>query len=83
MKRRILYDDIALGLALLPLLMWPFTLMTAPAAIFMVLKYWRRGPTSLVRRTRIRYVLALLFALPQFAGWVWLLAKGISAWTSA
>lgn len=68
-KERILYDDLALSLALFPVLMWPFTIVTAPATLFIVLFYWRKGPTSLIKRTRIRYVFAFLLALAQIAGW--------------
>ncbi len=69
-KGRMLYDDLALSLALVPVLAWPLTLVTAPASLFIVLFYWRKGPTSVIKRTRIRYVLAFILAALQMTGWV-------------
>jgi hypothetical protein len=68
---RTLYDSLALGLATAPLLMWPVTFFTAPAAVFIAIRFWRR-PHSLVRRRHWRSVLAILFASAQVGGWVWL-----------
>ncbi len=72
-NRRVLYDSLALTLALAPLLLWPFTLITAPAALFVALRYWR-APGSVVHRTKIRLILAMVLALVQIAGW------GIGVW---
>lgn len=74
-NRRILYDDIALTLAVVPLLMWFITFITAPTVIFLVLWKWRKGSTSLIPRTRIRYVLAFILALLQFSGWTYFITK--------
>jgi hypothetical protein len=68
---RLMYDSIALAIALGPLLVWPLTLLTAPAAIYVAVRYWRR-PQSLVRWRRWRSVLAILIATAQIVGWVWL-----------
>jgi hypothetical protein len=68
-NRRILYDGLALTLAFVPILVWPFTIVTAPAALFVVIKYWRK-PLSILPRTRIRFVIAGLFALAQICGWI-------------
>jgi hypothetical protein len=62
------YDNIVLVLAIFPLIMWPFTLVTAPATIFLAVRYWN-SPTSIVRPTRIRLVLAIVLAALQIAGW--------------
>jgi hypothetical protein len=70
---RTLYDSIALTLAAAPLLIWPFTFLTAPAAIFIAIRYWRR-PQSLVRWNRWRSVLAIALASAQIGGWIWLIA---------
>jgi hypothetical protein len=69
---RLLYDNVALWLAIVPLLIWPFTFITGPAAIFIALRYWR-APSSLVPRTKIRFVIAILFGLAQTGGCVWLI----------
>jgi len=66
--RRTLYDSIALSLAVLPLLIFYFTLITAPVALFIAIRYWN-APRSLVRRTRIRYVAAIVLSSLQIAGW--------------
>jgi len=68
-KDRVLYDSLALGIALLPLLIWPFTLVTAPIAVGMAIYGWKK-PTSLVRRSpHLRLILALVFALLEIAAW--------------
>ena len=66
---RILYDSLALYLALLPMFFFFFTLITAPATIYVVLRYWN-APTSLLPRSRFRFLLAMLIAIVQIAGWV-------------
>ena len=70
-NRRTLYDSIALSLAVLPLVIfffWFFTFVTAPMALFMSIRYWN-APRSIVHRTRIRYVMAMIFATAEIAGW--------------
>lgn len=67
-NRRILFDSLALTLSIVPLLMWPVTILTAPATLFVVLRYWRR-PLSILPRTRVRFVFAFLIALGQLCGW--------------
>ena len=71
-KKRTKWDDIALTLSVLPVLFWPVTLLTAPTALGICLvKFWA-GPTSLLRRSRWRYILAGVFASLQIAGWVFI-----------
>jgi hypothetical protein len=66
--RRIMYDTIALTLATVPpLVVWP-SILTAPAAIYISLRYWRT-PSSLVRRTRIRFIVAIILAAAQVVLW--------------
>jgi hypothetical protein len=67
-SRRILFDGIALAVALLPMLMWPVTLVTAPLALGFVIVGWRK-PRSLVAGNRIKLVSAGLLALIQISGW--------------
>jgi len=71
-NERTLYDSIALSLAVLPVAIVPliyFTFITAPASLFVALRYWN-APRSIVHRTRIRLVLAIIFASLQIVGWV-------------
>jgi hypothetical protein len=72
----VVYDQMALSLALLPLVMWPITLITSPAVLGLVIYGWRK-PRSLVRRGRWRFLVAGLIALLQIGGWV---ALGVSLW---
>lgn len=68
-SRRTIYDSAALSTALLPLLIWPLTLVTAPMAIFLAIFSFFR-PSSLLPRTRIRAWLALVFGVLQLGGWI-------------
>jgi hypothetical protein len=68
---RVLYDTIALALVLLPvitLFFWVLTLVTAPVALFVAIRYWN-APQSIVRRTKLRYVLAIALATLEMGGW--------------
>ena len=67
---RTLYDSIALMAAVAPLLLWPLTAISAPIALFVAVRYWRR-PLGLSRRVRWRSALAILMAMGEIAGWVW------------
>jgi len=68
-NERTLYDSIALALAVVPLVIFYLTFITAPAALYVAFRFWN-APRSLVHRSRIRLVLAIIFASLQIAGWV-------------
>jgi len=77
--RRTLYDNMALLLAIAPIvsvLLWFMTLFTAPAALFVVFRHWR-SPSSLVPRTKVRFVIAGVAALLEIAGWVFIIFSAI------
>ena len=62
--RRVLYDNLALALATLPfLLIWP-ALIAAPWALVLVVTRWNAA-SSVVPRTKIRFLLAALFAVAE------------------
>jgi hypothetical protein len=67
-NQRMLYDSIALSLAIYPILIFYFTIITAPMALFVAIRYWK-SPPSLVSRSKARFVVAIIFALLQIAGW--------------
>jgi hypothetical protein len=67
-NHRTLYDSIALALAIYPLLIFYFTIITAPLALYLAIRCWNM-PASLVRRTKVRCVLAMVLATLQIAGW--------------
>ena len=77
--RRTMYDTMALAVATLPaLLFWP-ALIGAPSALYLVIRRWR-APLSILPRTRIRFLLATLFALAEIAGIVfviWVMATQV------
>lgn len=59
---RVLYDSIALAVAGWPLLTIYFWIFGAPIAIYVALRYWKR-PSSIIPRTKWRFVLALLLGV--------------------
>ena len=62
------YDNIALAVAVLPLLMLFLTIITAPLTIYLVIRHWKT-PTGPLPRTKIRFVLAFLIALTEIIAW--------------
>ncbi len=66
---RPLYDSIALTVPLLSLLIWPFTIVTAPGAVVFSILKWK-APMSPVRRFRWRFVAAIFVGLSMTAGWI-------------
>ena len=79
-NRRILYDNMALAIAVIPLLIFmvPATIATAPTAVVCGILWWKKQ-SSIVPRTRIRLILAIVLGLLQIAAWavglVWLLGR--------
>lgn len=67
-NQRTCYDTIALALAVYPMLIFYFTLITAPMALFIAIRYWKTPP-SLVRRGKFRFVAAIIVASLQIACW--------------
>jgi hypothetical protein len=68
-NRRILYDDVALSLAILPMLFFYFTVLTAPIALYISIRYWN-APSSLIPRSKIRFIIAICLSVLQIAGWI-------------
>ena len=75
---RTLYDSIALALAVLPLILTLtvvfmfagfLSIVAAPAALFIAIRYWN-SPTSIVRRTKVRLIAAIILSSLQIAGWL-------------
>lgn len=79
-KSRFLYDSIALHLAFWPvatIVFFYFSIITAPAVIYLVLRYWS-APSSILPRSKFRFIVALILAIAQVAGWVVVLVAAIS-----
>ena len=70
---RPLHDNTVLALAILPaFLVWP-TIITAPMTLFLTVRYWR-APSSILPRTRIRFVAAAAIAFLELTAWIWIVA---------
>lgn len=73
-RRRTLYDSIALNAAIVPLFIWPVTLVTSPLALIYSVYVWQK-PSSILPRTRVRIIVALILSSLQIAGWLALAIK--------
>lgn len=79
-QRRWMPDASAMALALVPLTFVGIglSIVTAPAALFLVARYFAKRPLSAVPRSRWRFVVAGILSAAQVVGWVALIAYGIS-----
>jgi len=71
-NHRTLYDAIALRLAIYPILLfflWFFSIITAPIALFVAIRYWNAS-SGIVPRTRIRSIIAIVFSSLQILFWI-------------
>lgn len=68
-NRRMLWDRVALALAVLPMLVFYATIVTAPAALYISFRYWKT-PGGIIPTSKLRFVLAILIAGLQVLGWV-------------
>jgi len=66
-SRRIMHDNITMMLALTPLVFGWLGVLVAPAALVYGIIRWR-APGSLVPRSKVRFVLAMLVALLSILG---------------
>jgi hypothetical protein len=73
-NRRTRYDSMALGLAILPVLIFYLTIITAPMALYIVIRHWK-SPQSIVHSNRFRFVLAGIIALLEIVGWTALIVS--------
>ncbi len=76
-QTRIRWDNIALSLAVLPLLLWFITIVTAPVALLIVIWRGRKGSCSEVQRSGWRYWVAGGLALLQITAWVTIIVLGL------
>jgi len=77
-RHRTRYDNIALSLVFFPMLVFYVTFITAPIAIVLAVRHWN-SPPSMVDRTKVRYILAIVFASLQIVGWCILIVVLIGA----
>lgn len=71
-SERMLFDSIALTLPLVSLLVWPLTIIAAPASLVLSIAKWRE-PLSIVRHSRWRFVVAILLSICEILLWALLL----------
>jgi hypothetical protein len=67
---RMLYDTWALTIPFALLVIWPLTLLSAPAVVALAIMKWKQ-PISLVRRNHWRFVVGLAVALVEGGLWLW------------
>lgn len=68
---RTLYDAIAFWLAVYPIvfvLLWFISIVTAPISLYIAIRYWNAS-ASLVPRTKIRSIAAIVLSGLQILGW--------------
>ena len=68
-SQRVLYDRIALGTAILPMLLCWTSLIGAPIALYIAIRYWKE-PCSILGDSKGRFVIAIILASLQILGWV-------------
>lgn len=64
------HDRIAIALAVLPMLIFYFTIFTAPAALFYAIWHWKSPGSVVPNHRRLNLVIAIIMASLQIAGWV-------------
>jgi len=64
------HDRIAIALAVLPMLIFYFTFITAPAALFYSIWHWKSPGSIVPNRRRLNLVIAIIIASLEIAGWV-------------
>ena len=67
-----MFDSIALILPLASLIIYPFTILAAPASLVLSLLKWKK-PISPVRPNRWRFVVAICISLIEVGAWTWLI----------
>ena len=71
-SRRVLWDNIALSVAVLPiatLALWFLSVVSAPAAIFLAIYGWRKPGSLAPRWSKFRFVITILFSIAVLGGW--------------
>lgn len=65
-RARVLYDDIALSVATMGLLMFYFAIITTPTVFYLVIRHWKT-PQSIFARRKWKAVFAILVSLVSFS----------------
>jgi hypothetical protein len=67
-NRRVRYDDQAVALALLPLLVFPVTIVTAPIALTIAIWKWK-APMSIFGTSKAKLAFAAILSVLEIAAW--------------
>lgn len=73
-NRRTCYDSIALFVATASIFIYWFAIFTAPLVMYLTIRHWN-SPSSVIPRTKIRFVLAFIIAGLQIAGWLFVFSN--------
>ena len=73
-NHRTCYDTIALLMATVSVLIYWITIFTAPIVIYLTVRHWK-SPSSIIPRTKVRFILAFFIAGIQIAGWILFISK--------
>jgi hypothetical protein len=68
-NRRTLYDSLALAVAIYPIIAVWTTIIGAPIAIYLSIRYWN-APSSAIPRSKWRFIVAIILALIEIGVWV-------------
>ncbi len=69
-QRRTRHDSVALSVALLPMLIFYLTIITAPIAIYLSIKHWNSPGSVVAQRSKVRFIIAITVACLQIVGWI-------------
>jgi hypothetical protein len=65
---RMRYDNIALAMAIIGVLVYYLSVFLAPATIYTSIRYWN-SPGSILGASKVRYVIAMTIATLAIVGW--------------
>ena len=68
--RRTMFDSLALVLAIVAVLTGPLALVCGPAAVFVAIRSWKMR-SSIIPRTKLRAILAIVLGLGATGFWGW------------
>ena len=72
-RQRMRHDRLILALAVYPMLLFYFTIITAPVVLMLTFWFWN-APRSVVEPSSKRFIIAAILALFQIIGWIGLIS---------
>jgi hypothetical protein len=68
--QRTMFGSVAISLALIPLLVYPFTLVTAPTAVGLAVVGWNKPGSIVAGRQRWKLILGGVLGLLEIGAWI-------------